>query len=65
MATVLTLDQAASISTRRDLSNEELAMVLEVWADSREHHAREDGLPHLLDGVIVLRQAARRIRWSS
>lgn len=40
-------------------------MVLEVWADSREHHAREDGLPHLLDGVIVLRQAARRIRWSS
>lgn len=61
--TALTLDQAASLSTRRDLTAAELADALEVWADSREYHASRDGVPHLLDGVILLRQAARRIRW--
>jgi len=62
-ATVLTLDQAAHISLGRDLTSDELATTLEVWAGAREYHAREDEKPMLLSGALILRQAARRLRY--
>ncbi len=63
MTTVLTLEQASHISLGRDLTTDELATTLEVWAGAREHHAHTDELPHLLGGALLLRQAARRIRY--
>ncbi len=62
-ATVLTLEQAAHVSLGRDLTTDELATTLEVWAGAREHHARMDGVPKLLSGALILRQAARRLRY--
>ena len=60
---VLNLDDAARISLGRDLTNNELATILEEWAGNREYHAHTDGGAKLLSGALLLRQAARRLRY--